>query len=80
MSLRGGDKTVEYLVTVRLVTAKAILVIFIDPKDPTRRSPDVWIPKSQIAELSEIGDNAKIGDTGHIEISEWLAREKGFIK
>jgi hypothetical protein len=35
-----------------------------------------WIPKSQIAETSEVQGR---GDRGHLRIPEWLAKAKGLV-
>lgn len=50
-------------------SAKAILVQI--------GEEEMWLPKSQIDESSEVtGD----GDSGALRISKWIARTKGFIK
>lgn len=53
---------------VEAETAKAIMV--------TDGFKTVWIPKSQIAETSEVQEK---GDSGNLRIPEWLAKEKGLI-
>lgn len=55
-------------VQVRRETTKALLC-FIDGRE-------LWIPKSQIHDDSEIGS---VGDTGTLAISEWIATEKGLV-
>lgn len=66
---RDAEDTVEYEhMMVERETDAAILVI-IDKRD-------IWIPKSQIHETSEVrGD----GDTGTLVITEWIAKQKGLI-
>lgn len=53
---------------VRRETDKAILCVIDDEK--------VWIPKSQIGEDSAV---TELGDSGELEIPEWLAIEKGLV-
>lgn len=55
--------------TVKRETEKALLVNIDDTEE-------VWIPKSQIDDDSEV---RKAGDSGTLVISDWIAREKGFI-
>lgn len=38
---------------------------------------EVWIPKSQIDEDSDIGDGSEKGDEGELTIPQWLAEAKG---
>ena len=76
MPVRDGDNTVEFTCEVRAVTEKALLVVILQGK--TKTAP-MWIPKSQLAEHSEIGDGSKVGDTGSIEMSEWIAQQKELI-
>lgn len=61
-----GRPTVLVNVTeVKVSTDKALLCV-VDGEE-------VWIPRSQIVE----GDLEDKGDSGEIEIPEWLATEKG---
>jgi hypothetical protein len=53
---------------VEIETEKAIMV-----SDGFKTA---WIPKSQIAETSEV--QAK-GDKGNLRIPEWLAKDKGLV-
>jgi hypothetical protein len=76
MALRDGDKTVEFSCEVRAVTEKAVLVVILKGN---KKSLPMWIPKSQIAEGSKIGSDAKVDDSGSIEMSEWIATQKELI-
>ena len=40
---------------------------------------DWWIPKSQILDGSNFGDDSERGDEGELIIPEWLAIEKEFV-
>lgn len=42
---------------------------------PEHEDKPVWIPKSQITDDSEVYRN---GDTGELEITEWLAEQRGW--
>jgi hypothetical protein len=76
MALREGDKTVEFSCEVRAATEKALLIVVLQGK--TKTAP-MWVPKSQLAAESEIGEDAKDGDSGSIEMSEWIAKQKELI-
>ena len=39
----------------------------------------VWIPKSQILDGSNFGDDSEEGDEGELIIPEWLAIEKELV-
>ena len=49
-------------------TEKALLV--------NVENEEVWIPKSQIEESSEV---AEVGDCGVLEIPQWLAEKAGLV-
>ena len=55
-------------VTVLRATEKALLCRI---EDDDR---EIWIPRSQIAEESEVEDE---GDEGELFVSEWFARQEG---
>lgn len=76
MPLRKGERTVEFTCEIRAVTAKALLVVIFQGKE---KSLPMWIPKSQIAVNSEIGEDAEENDTGSLEISEWIAKQKELL-
>lgn len=63
---RSKEETVEVSVTIKMETAKAYLV---DHGGKT----EVWIPKSQIRQVG------KEGNLGVMEVTEWIAKEKGLI-
>jgi hypothetical protein len=54
--------------TVTVETEMAILCVI--------GTEEVWIPKSQIDDSSEVQGE---GDGGTLVISEWLAKEKGLV-
>ena len=58
-------------VTVIRATSKALLVC-IDESE-------VWIPKSQLCDESEIDAAADEGDEGELVVPEWMAIEKGLV-
>jgi hypothetical protein len=68
--MRDGDATETFEITeeVSRETDKAILVEI--------KGEEVWIPKSQIHDDSEVYAS---GHTGKLVITEWLAREKGLV-
>ena len=39
----------------------------------------VWIPKSQICDESDLASNCGVGDEGVLIIPEWLAIDKGLV-
>lgn len=57
--------------TIVRETDKAILVRIGDQDDN-----EVWIPKSQIHDDSDIW---KEGESGRLIITEWIAKQKGFL-
>jgi hypothetical protein len=64
-----SDKVVEFDVPeVQADTDKAILAEI----DGT----DVWIPKSQIKDESEVW---KKGQSGKLVVTEWIATQKGLV-
>lgn len=40
---------------------------------------EIWIPRSQIADDSEVSRDALRGDSGNLSISEWFATKKDLI-
>lgn len=50
-------------------TPKALLVEY--------EGEEIWVPKSQIQDDSEIYSAKQIGETGELVIPYWLAEEKG---
>lgn len=70
----GRDRDPGYslgIQTVKRLTEKAFL-FEIDGED-------VWIPKSQIHENSEIQEHALVTEEGELVITEWLAVQKNFL-
>ena len=76
MALRDGDKTVEFSCEVRAATEKALYIVVLQGE---KKTLPMWVPKSQLSEHSEIGAEAKEGDSGSIEMSEWIAKQKELI-
>jgi hypothetical protein len=50
-------------------TAEAVLIYLDDVGD------EVWIPRSQIHESSDVQDE---GDVGSVVVTNWLAKERGW--
>lgn len=70
MALRDGDETEEFAgVEAKKGTDKAVLCAIPEHGEQ-------WIPRSQIAEESEVQDE---GDTGTLVVSAWIAKEKGLV-
>lgn len=53
-------------------SGKALLVIIPD----LDKGEPVWVPQSQITEDSEIW---KLGQSGKLVVTEWIAQQKGWI-
>lgn len=70
--MKSDDETFEIDVTVKAATTKALLVILED------RSEE-WVPKSQIQAHGDITAHAKKDDSGTMIVSEWIARQKGWV-
>lgn len=68
--MRDDDPTETFEITepVKRETDKAILVEI--------KGEELWIPKSQIHDDSEVYAS---GHTGKLVISEWIAREKSLV-
>lgn len=71
------SQTFECTVEVTAVTERALCVVVI--KEGGGQSAPIWMPKSQIAVYSEICGESLVGDSGSLEISEWIAKEKGLL-
>jgi len=59
-------------------TEKALKVV-LEPEDPTNAyltEEELWIPKSQILDSSEV---MELGDAGSLHVTMWLAKEKGWF-
>lgn len=69
--MKSDDETFEIDVTVKAVTAKALLVILEDLSEE-------WVPKSQIQSHGDINAHARKDDSGTMIVSEWIARQKGW--
>jgi hypothetical protein len=66
--VRPDEETVDFDIDgpVKAETDKALLVVI--------EGDEVWMPKSQIAEHSEVQHE---GDSGTITVTLWIATEKG---
>lgn len=62
--IRESDKSI----LVRVETSEADVI-------QAQGSREVWIPKSQIQEDSEV---TEVGDSGTLIVSQWLAEERGW--
>ena len=62
----------KWIGDVRLVrtTDKALLVEY--------EGEEIWVPRSQVDDDSEIYSDKQVGETGLLVIPYWLAEEKGF--
>ncbi len=67
--MREGESTfTKYGVKCKKETDKALLCTVDDE--------DVWVPKSQVHADSEVYQE---GDEGDLVVSEWIARQKGWL-
>ena len=62
-----GRKTMEFDVEIIATTDDAVLVEI--------EGSEEWIPRSQI----EVGYDWEKGDTGEMQISEWLCGQRGWL-
>ncbi len=69
--MRDGDPTETFRDVVCKKETDAALLCEID-------GADYWIPKSQIADDSEVFDDGN-NATGRLVISEWIAKQKGLV-
>jgi hypothetical protein len=63
MGYRPGDSTYEFEAKIEVTTAKAYLV------HPTIGPEQIWVPKSQIANMSEMDGDGNV----MFEVTEWWA-------
>lgn len=56
-------------VLLKHTTPEALLVVY--------ENEEIWIPKSQVDDDSEIFSDKQLGKTGNLVIPHWLAEEKG---
>jgi hypothetical protein len=77
--MRPGEKTFECTVSVESITEKALRVRTITEGQGPHDGESLWIPLSQIADTSEICGESRVGESGSLEISEWIAKEKGLL-
>jgi len=78
MAMRENDPTFEVMVEVKAKTDKALMVMPAGNKQKAS-GVSVWIPLSQVSVHSEIGRESKIGDSGSLEVSEWIAKQKEWL-
>ncbi len=78
MAMRENDPTFEVMVEVKAKTDKALMVM---PAGNNQKGSgvSVWIPFSHVSVHSEIGRESKIGDSGSLEVSEWIAKQKEWV-
>ena len=71
MPYRPGDPTMELEAVIETTTAKAYLIYpTMGPKK------EVWLPKSQVVEMSEPNDNG----TRTFKVTEWWAGVSGVFE
>ena len=63
----------EYEVTVKGKTPKGLWLEFEEADE------DLFIPDSQISDDSPIYMKSKIGSTGTVIMTEWIAQQKGLL-
>jgi hypothetical protein len=64
---------IEIEVTLEKITLKAYLVQTLNPK--TAKLEKMWLPKSQVKNTDCYAE----GDKGTMEITEWIAEQKGLL-
>lgn len=69
MGFRSGDESVEIECKVIKTTAKAYLV------EDTTTNTEIWLPKSQVYSMSGPDIDGNVA----VQISEWIAKQKGLI-
>jgi len=69
LRFRPRDNTAEIEDVEGILETEKALLCGVDGRE-------VWIPKTQIHEDSEVW---KTGDKGHLVIPTWLAEEKGLV-
>ena len=67
------DDTIEIEVTVMRITDKAYLV---ELENLENKTEQMWIPKSQVKETDCLAE----GDEGTMEITAWIAKQKGLLE
>ena len=67
------DDLIEIEVTVLRITDKAFLV---ELENLENKTEEMWIPKSQVKET----DCLAKGDEGTMEITQWIAKQKGLME
>lgn len=72
------QNTIEIDVKVVRITSKAYLIeTDIDrPDSALPKTVEEWIPKSQVVST----DCLAAGDEGMMEITEWIAKQKGWLE
>jgi hypothetical protein len=69
MPYRDGDPTVELEARIEVTTAKAYLI------EPTMGKKQVWLPKSQTVQMSDLQENGMRTFT----VTEWWANQSGVM-
>jgi hypothetical protein len=67
--------TIEVEVTVKRITEKAYLVELENLENKTEKTEEMWIPKSQVKDTDCLAE----GDEGTMEITAWIAKQKGLV-
>lgn len=71
------QETMEIEVKILRISPKAYLVeMFIENEESAEpKKTEEWIPKSQVVETDCLAE----GDEGTMEITEWIAKQKGLL-
>lgn len=69
MPYREGDPTVELEARIEVTTAKAYLI------EPTMGKKQVWLPKSQTVQMSDLQENGMRTFT----VTQWWASQSGVM-
>jgi len=72
-----ADATIEIEVKVIRITPKAYLVEteVESSESAVPKTVEEWLPKSQVKETDCLAE----GDSGTMEITEWIAKQKGWL-
>lgn len=68
------EDTFEIEVTVKRITEKAYLVELENPAN-NNKTEEMWIPKSQVKDTDCLAE----GDEGTMELTMWIAKQKGLV-
>ena len=69
-----AGETFEIEVTVKRITEKAYLIELDNPTN-NHKTEEMWIPKSQVISTDCLAE----GDEGVMEMTQWIAQQKGLV-